>query len=184
MVKKVAADLGVHWWALTLRGIATILFGVVAVVWPGLTLVTLVYLLSAFIAINGIINIVEGLMSIGKHRAWVLTLLLGFLQVAVGLYFVRHLTVTLATFILVAGLLFIARGVLEVVVAFAEDGVSATGRTMTILAGVVSFLVGVVLLFQPVASGLAFVWLFGVFALVAGPMQIAMSLDVKKQLEA
>lgn len=182
MVKSVAEDLGVHWWALTLRGIATILFGVVAVVWPGLTLVGLVYILSAFIAVNGVINIVEGMVSIGKHRAWFLTLLLGLLQVAVGLYFVRHLTVTLATFILVAGLLFIARGILEVVVALAEDGVSATGRTMTILAGVVSFLVGVVLLFQPVASGLAFVWLFGVFALVAGPMQIAMSLDVKKQL--
>lgn len=181
MVQK-AEDLGVHWWALTIQGIAAILFGVVAVVWPGMTLVTLVYILSAFIAISGVVNIVQAVMSIGKHRAWFLTMLLGFLQVGVGLYFVRHLNVTLATFILVAGLVFVARGVIEVVAAFAEDGVSSTGRTLTILAGLVSFLVGIVLLFQPVAGGLAFVWLFGLYALVSGPLLIAMSLDVKKQL--
>ncbi len=183
MVKK-ADNLTINWWALTLRGIAAIMFGVTAVFWPGLTLATLVYLVSAFVMLAGVVNIFQGVMSIGSHRGWVLTTVLGFLEAGVGLYLVRHPQVTFATFILVVGLMFIARGVFEVVVALAGEGLSSTGRMITIIAGVVAFLVGVMLLFQPVASGVAFVWLFGLYALVTGPLMIALSLDVKHQLEA
>ncbi len=183
MAKKVADNLAVNWWALTIRGIAVLMFGVTAVFWPGLTLVSLVYLVSAFVMLAGVINVFQGLMSMGQHRGWPLTVLLGVIEAAVGLYLVRHPQVTFATFILVVGLTFIARGIFEVVVAFAEDGLSATGRMLTILAGLVSFLVGVIMLFQPAASGVAFVWLFGLYALVVGPLMIALSLDVKKTLE-
>ncbi len=182
MAKK-SDNTAVYWWALTLRGVAAIMFGAAAVFWPGLTLVTLVYLISAFVLVAGLINVVEGVVSIGQHRAWALTLFLGLLQVGVGVYLLRHPQVTFATFILVAGLMFIARGILEVVVALAEDGVSATGRMLTIVAGIFAFLVGVLLLFQPVASGVAFVWILGLYALVTGPIMIAVSLDVKKALE-
>ncbi len=183
MAKKVADNLAVNWWALTLRGIATLMFGVAAVFWPGLTLVTLVYLVSAFVMFAGVLNVFQGLMSIGQHRGWPLTVLLGVVEADVGLYLVRHLRVTFATFVLVVGLTFVARGIFEVVVAFAEDGLSATGRMLTILAGLVAFLVGILVLFQPASSGVAFVWLFGLYSLIAGPLMIALSLDVKKTLD-
>lgn len=182
MAKK-ADELAFNWWALTLRGIAAILFGIAAVFWPGLTLVTLVYIISVFVLVSGVINVVQGAMAIGHHRAWALTLVIGLAEVAVGLFLVRHPNVTFTTFVLIAGLLFIARGVFEVVVALAEDGASATGRTLTIVAGVAAFLVGVLLLFQPAAAGVAFVWILGLYALVTGPLMIAMSLDVKKALQ-
>ena len=181
MAKK-SDELAFHWWALTVRGIAAIVFGAVAVFWPKETLVTLVYLVSAFVLVSGVVSIVESVMAVGQKRAWVLTMLLGLLQVAVGLYLVRHPGVTFATFILVAGITFIARGVLEVVAGLADDSVTATGRTLTVIAGVFAFLVGVLLLFQPVASGVAFVWILGLYALVTGPLMIALSLDVKSHL--
>lgn len=183
MAKK-ADNVAVYWWALTLRGVAAILFGVAAVFWPGLTLVTLVYLLSAFVLAAGLVNIVQGVVSASHHRSWALTLVLGMAEVAVGLYLVRHPNVTFSTFILVAGLLFVARGVVEVVVALAEDGASATGRMLAVIAGLAAFLVGVLLFFQPVAAGVAFVWLLGLYALITGPLMIALSLDVKKMLES
>lgn len=182
MAKKVD-NLAFNWWALTVRGVAAILFGVAAVFWPGLTLVSLVYLLSAFILVAGLMSIVESAMAIGHHRAWALNMVLGLVETGVGLYFVRHPHVGFATFILVAGLMFIARGVFEVVVALAEDGVSSSGRVLTVIVGIASFLVGVVLLFQPESAGVAFVWVLGVYALITGPLMIAMSLDVKKALE-
>lgn len=176
-------NLAVAWWALTLRGIAAILFGVAAVFWPGLTLVTLVYLISAFVLVSGVINVVQGAVSIGKHRSWALTLVLGLAEVAVGLYLVRHPGVTFSVFILVAGLLFVARGVIEVVAALANDLGTSTSRTLTVIAGIVSFLVGIILLFQPAAGGVAFVWILGLYALITGPLLIALSLDVKSALE-
>lgn len=182
MVKK-SNNAAVHWWLLTLRGVVAILFGVAAVFWPGLTLATLVYLVSAFILVAGVLSVVEGVVSMAHHRAWALTLVLGIAEIAVGLYLVRHPSVTFATFILVAGLLFIARGVMEVVAALAEDGVSATHRALVVIAGLAAFLVGVLLLFQPVAAGVAFVWLLGLYALITGPLMIALSVDVKHALE-
>lgn len=181
MAKK-ADNLSVQWWALTVRGIIAILFGVAAVFWPQATLVTIVYLVGAFVMASGIVGIVESVMAIGHHRAWVLHLVLSVVEVAVGLYLFRHPAVTFATFILIAGIMFIARGVIEVVAALAEDGASATGRTLTIFAGLAAFLVGVVLLFQPVAGGIAFVWLLGLYALITGPLMIALSLDLKSEL--
>ncbi len=182
MARKQDDSLAVHWWGLTIRGIAAILFGVAAVFWPGITLVTLVYLLSAYVLVVGVVNIVQGVMSIGKGGTWILTLLLGLLELGVGVYFVRHPAVSFATFVLVAGFLFIAWGVLEVVAALAEPA-SATGRTLMIISGVAAFLVGVVLLFQPESGGVAFVWFLGLYALISGPLLIAMSLDVKRALE-
>lgn len=184
MAVKSKQNLNVHWWALTLRGIAAILFGIAAVFWPGLTLVTLVYLLSAFVLVIGVINVVQGAVSIGKHRSWALTLVLGLAEVAVGLYLVRHPNVTFDVFILVAGLLFVASGVIEVVAALAQDVGTATSRTLTLLAGVAAFLIGIILLFQPAAGGVAFVWILGLYALVTGPILIALSIDVKHELEA
>ena len=181
-VKK--QDLTVHWWALTLRGIAAILFGVAAVFWPHLTLVSLVYLLSAYVLAIGFINVVEGCLAIGKHRAWALTLVLGLAEVAVGLYLVRHPQVTFATFVLVAGFMFIFGGVIEVVAALAGEVNSTTSRTIMVIAGLASLLVVVLVLFQPVASGVAFVWLLGLYALITGPLMIALSLDVKRALDA
>lgn len=176
-------SLSVIWWSLTLRGIAAILFGVAAVFWPGLTLVALVYIVSAFILVVGVVNVVQAAVSIGKHRSWALTLVLGLAEIAVGLYLVRHPNVTFDVFILVTGLLFVAWGVVEVVAALASDIGSATGKTLTIIAGIAAFLIGIILLFQPAAGGLAFVWLLGLYALVTGPLLIALSLDVKRELE-
>jgi uncharacterized membrane protein HdeD (DUF308 family) len=183
MAAKNNDSMTVHWWALTIRGIAAILFGVAAIFWPGLTLVTLVYLLGAFVLVSGVLNVVVGTMSIDKGgSSWALTLVLGLAELAVGVYLVRHPAVTFATFILVAGLLFVAHGVIEVVAALMESA-SATSKMLTILAGVASFLVGILLFFQPAASGIAFVWILGVFALITGPLLIAISLDIKKMAE-
>lgn len=173
-----------YWWVLTIRGIAAILFGVAAVFWPGLTLVTLVYLFSAFILVYGIVDIVHGLTSITKGgMGWILTLLLGFLEVGVGVYMLRHTTLTFATLVLLIGFMLIIRGVFEVVSAFMGDQ-AATSRTLLIIGGAVSALAGIIVLRQPVAGGVAFVWVLGVFALITGPMLIAMSIDAKHELQS
>lgn len=177
-----ARYLSSYWWVLTLRGISAILFGLAAVFWPGITLVTLVYLFSAFILATGIIGIVQGLTNVGRAGIdWILTLLLGFLEVGVGVYLLRHIEVSFETFILLIGFVLIVRGVLEVVVAFNEE--NSTTRTLLMIGGVAAALAGVVVLRQPVAGGVAFVWVLGVYALIAGPLLIALSIDAKQALD-
>lgn len=172
-----------NWWVWTMRGIAAILFGIAAVFWPGLTLVTLVYLFSAYVLVTGIFELVNGIMGIGKNSTWIFDMLFGLIALVAGIYLVRHPFLSFATFILILGFTLIARSLVQAVTAFTSAH-SATERTLLILSSAVSALAGIVVLFQPVAGGVAFVWILGVVALVEGPILIALSMDAKKLGEA
>ena len=166
------------WEALVVRGIAGILFGVAAVFWPGMTLVTLVYVFSIFILISGVVGLVTGVGHLVKGRNWFLGLVLAVVELAVGVYLVRHPLVTFATLVLIIGLVLVARGVFEVVMGLTEDNF-ATHKLLVIFAGLLSAGVGIYVMLQPVSGGVAFVWVLGLYALVTGPILVALGLDVK-----
>jgi uncharacterized membrane protein HdeD (DUF308 family) len=168
---------------LILRGVLAVLFGIAAVFWPGLTLVTLLYLFATFLLVGGLIELVIGVVHIGNPETsgWtkILVLLLGVLQLGVGVYLLRHPKVTFATFILLIGFTLIFRGVFEVVQGLFDEG-SATYRTIMIIVGLLAALAGIVVLFQPEASGVAFVWIIGLYALITGPLMIAAAMDAHR----
>ena len=161
---------------------ALLLFGLAAVFWPGLTLVTFVYLFSVFLLVGGIVGAVTSLVSMGK-KGWVTALLISLVELGLGLYLVRHPQVTFATLILLLGFSFIVRGVAEVVIALTSDTL-ASAKTLAIIGGLLGVVVGIFLLFQPAAAGVTFVWLVGLYALIMGPVVIALSLDAKKLAKA
>ncbi len=170
--------------SLLLRGIAAILFGVAAVFWPGLTLRTLVFLFSVFILVNGVVDIVMG---IGKliHGTQsliirILTLLFGFIEVGVGVYLLRHTYVRLSLFILLVGFSFLIRGIFEIIQGLFQERGPETHKVMTIIMGTLAALAGAVILMQPVSGGIAFVWVMGLYALITGPLLIALSMELKK----
>ncbi|HSX53630.1 MAG TPA: DUF308 domain-containing protein [Patescibacteria group bacterium] len=167
------------WGIMLMRGIAALLFGVAAVFWPGLTLVTLVYLFSTFILINGIISLIGGIAAGDESFGMrMLVILLSVLEIGVGVYLLRHPLVTFSTLILLVGFILIIRGIFDIVGGL-FGGHGATNKLLTILGGLLAGLVGIVVLFQPAASGVAFVWILGLYALITGPLLIAMALDVK-----
>jgi uncharacterized membrane protein HdeD (DUF308 family) len=159
------------------EGVVAILFGIAAVFWPGLTIITLLYLFATFILISGIVNLVTGIFHAGHGvEAWFLKVILSIVQIGIGVYLLRHPHVSFAAFILLIGFGLIIRGVIEVVTAFVES-IGPGTRILAIIAGALALLAGVVILFQPVRGGVAFVWLLGLYALITGPVMIAMALD-------
>lgn len=170
--------------SLVVHGVLATLFGIAAVFWPGLTMVTLVYLFSAFILVSGLIELVMGLRQVADSKLSVWSrfgsLLLGVLQIGVGVYLLRHPHVSFATFILLIGFTLIVRGLVEMILGLFEKGNSAFFKMVMVIGGLLSVVVGVVVLQQPVASGVAFVWILGLYALISGPMFIALGLDAKK----
>ena len=171
------------WWILTIQGIASILFGIACVFWPGLTLVTFVYLFGLYLALIGVLSMIESLMSIGRRRAWVLTLLLGLVEIGLGVYLLRHPNVAFGILILLVGFMLVFFGIFAIVAALADREASATGKMLSIITGVIAGLAGIFMFFQPAASGVAFVWIIGLFALIQGPIMIAMSLDEKSAVD-
>lgn len=170
--------------ALALRGIVAILFGIAAVFWPGITLVTLVYLFSGFVLASGLVTLVTGLIDASRERnsvlSLVLTLALGIVEIGVGVYLLRHVGVAFATFILLIGFVLIFRGLVELFNGLFEGDESAMYRTANLIVGALAVLAGVIVLFQPAASGVAFVWILGLYALLSGPLMIALALDINK----
>jgi uncharacterized membrane protein HdeD (DUF308 family) len=71
-----------HWWALALRGAVAVLFGVLAFVWPGLTLAILVLIWGAYALVDGVLDVVAGLRTGHDHR-WAL-LIEGVTGIAAG----------------------------------------------------------------------------------------------------
>ncbi len=165
--------------SLTFRGIAAILFGIAAVFWPGITLVTLLYLFSAWVLVDGVIRIVAGIGRVGHHQLGFLTIVVGLLELGVGVYLLRHPHVTFATLILLIGFMLIIDGIVAIVASLSEDD-GATSKTLAVIVGVAAVLAGIILLFQPASAGVAFVWILGLYALISGPMLIAMGRDLRK----
>jgi uncharacterized membrane protein HdeD (DUF308 family) len=166
------------WWIIMFEAVLAILFGIAAVFWPGLTLVVLVYLFSAYVLIWGISELVHGLMSIRRRGTWWLTAILGVVGLGVGVYLIRHPHVSFATLILLIGLTLIVRGVLEVVGGFL-DQLSSAQRALSIFVGVLAVIAGIIVLLQPVAGGVAFVWVLGLYALIYGALLFVLSLEAR-----
>ncbi|MET0215800.1 MAG: DUF308 domain-containing protein, partial [Vicinamibacterales bacterium] len=70
------------WWAVLLRGIAAIVFGVITFSWPGVTLAALVLLFGAYAFVDGIAAIILGIREHGERERWWATVLVGFVGVA------------------------------------------------------------------------------------------------------
>ncbi len=170
---------------LALRGVVAVLFGIAAVFWPGITLLTLLYLFSAFLLVGGIFELVYGIGRVVQSGSdtsvltRVLMPLVGLLQVGVGVYLLRHPQVTFATFILLIGFILIVRGIFEVVESLFEEGPSMYRITMTVV-GALAVLAGIVILFQPKTAGVAFVWILGLYALVVGALELASAVEVRR----
>lgn len=167
------------WWLALLQGIVAVFFGLVAVFWPELTLVTLVYLFSAFVLAWGIIEIINGFLSIRRRDTWWLTLLFGLVGMGAGIYLVRHPKVSFTALIVLIGLLLITRGLMDLVGAFLDKR-GATNRTLSIIVGAAALVAGVIMLFQPESGGVAFVWVLGLYALVFGALTIALAIEARE----
>jgi uncharacterized membrane protein HdeD (DUF308 family) len=173
------------WGAVALRGMLSILFGIAAVFWPEITLVTLVYLFATYVLVNGLVNEIIGLINYGGtgNTFWgrLLLILLGLAEIGVGVYLLRHPLVSFATLILIIGLMLIVRGLFEAFVGIFGEG-TPTFKAILIVSGILATLAGVIMLFQPVAGGVAFVWVLGLYALITGPMLLALAFEAKNSV--
>src|SRR6266404_544605 len=163
----VAHTLTRNWWLVALRGLAAVLFGVLAFVWPGATLITLVWLFGAFALVNGILSLVLAAKTPKGYPKLGSLIFGGLLGILAGLLtFVMPGITALGLLILIAAWA-IATGVMELVAAVRLRKI-ITNEWLLVLAGIASVLFGVILLFQPAAGALALIWLIGAWAVVSG----------------
>jgi len=176
MLMDLEAAAANHWWAFGLRGLAAVLFGVLAFVMPGLTLTVLVLLWGAYALVDGVFALVAAFRITNDHR-WGL-LLEGLVGIAAGLvtFFYPGITALVLLYIIAAWA--IITGVLELVAAVRLRKV-INNEWWLILSGIVSVLFGVVLVAAPGSGALAVVWLIGSYAIVFGVLLLALAVRLR-----
>ncbi len=140
--------LGKHWWIVLVRGILAIVFGIVAIVWPGVTLFVLVTLFSAYASVNGIFSIVGAVRAAERHVQWLALLAEGILGIIIGVITFFHPALTAIAFLYFIAAWTIITGILELFAAIRlRQGLS--GEVLLVLAGIASVILGVLLAIFP-----------------------------------
>src|SRR5438876_12038658 len=88
-----------HWWVPVIRGIAAIVFGVIALRYPGLTVATLVLFFGAWVLIEGVFRVVGAIAGRASDPEWGFHLFIGIMGILNGfLTFRAPLIAALALF--------------------------------------------------------------------------------------
>src|SRR6202048_5095598 len=156
-----------NWWLVALRGLVAILFGVLALVWPGVTLITLIWLFGAFALVNGLLSLILAAKAPKGYPRVGSLILGGLLGILAGLLtFVMPGITALGLLILIA-LWAIVTGMMELVAAIRLRKI-ITNEWLLVLTGVLSIAFGVLLILMPAAGALSLTWGVGIWALFFG----------------
>jgi uncharacterized membrane protein HdeD (DUF308 family) len=169
-----AYTLGRNWWLLALSGIIAVLFGIIAIVYPSMTLAILIALFGAYAVIDGILYVVAAIRHHADDRQWWLMLLVGLVAIAAGAIAFLYPGPTAVALLFVIAAWAIITGILDI---FAAVGLrrEIANEWMLLLAGVISVVFGVLLVLYPSSGLLSIVWLIGIYAVLYGVAQIILA---------
>ena len=174
-----------HWWVFLVRGLAAIAFGVLAVVWPGITISALVIVFGAYAVVDGIFDLVLGIRGApddagrplsGGTRVWMVAI--GLLGMAAGLVAFLWPSITAVALLWVIAWWAMITGVLELFAAWRMRA-ELTNEWMCVLSGLLSIVLGIVLVAQPATGALALVLWVGFLAIAWGVALCVLAFRVK-----
>lgn len=178
-----ALILAQNWWMFVLRGIAAILFGVLAMLWPGSALAALVLLFGAYLLVDGVFTAIAALRNQGQRERWWVLLLEGLAGIAAGvLTFVWPNITELVLLALIAAWA-IVTGILEIAAAIRLRK-EIEGEWLLGLSGAASALFGLLIVFQPAAGALAVIWIIAAYAIAFGILLVALGLRLRSWRDA
>ena len=178
MAATMLEHLGRNWGWVVLRGVAGVLFGVLAFVWPGLTLAALVIVWGAYALADGVLALISAWRVRDQGKPFWAMAIVGLLGIAAGV--VTFIWPGITAFVL---LLFIAAwavvmGVFQIIAAIRLRK-EIEGEWLLIASGVLSLLFGLVLIVQPGTGALALLFVIGVYAILYGLIEVWLSLKLR-----
>ena len=166
------------WWLVLLRGILLAIFGIIALVSPGIALLALIWVFGLFAILEGIAAVVIGIRSRGEPQ-WVWTIVQGVVSVLAGIIALIWPGLTALALLFVVAFWAIVVGIGEIGGAFASRRSGSTSWGWTLAAGILNVLFGVALLIWPASGILTLIWLVGIFTLAGGIVLVVLAFKVR-----
>lgn len=171
--------LGRSWWLVLLRGIAAIVFGILAWAWPGITLITLVLFWGAYALVDGIAALIGGWQAKDKGKPMWTIVLVGVIGICAGIFTFVQPGVTAIALLMLIAVWAIVHGVLEISAAIRLRK-EIQNEWLLILSGALSVIFGALMILNPGAGAVAVLWLIGAFSVAYGALLVVLSFKLKK----
>lgn len=166
-----------NWWAVALRGLAGIVFGIITFVSPGLSLAALVLVFGAYAFADGVLSIVSAVRRQGADRWWLL-LVQGIVGIGAGVVTLLWPGITAIALLFVIAAWALVGGALQVAAAIRLRKV-ISGEWLLALGGVLSITLGVLLVLFPGPGALALVIWIGAYAFVFGILLLVLGFKLR-----
>jgi uncharacterized membrane protein HdeD (DUF308 family) len=171
-----------NWWAISLRGVFAIIFGLIALLLPGLTLASLVLLFAAYMLVDGVLAIVSAVRAARHGERWRLLVLEGIADLAAAAIAILWPLATILAFVYLVGAWAIVSGILLWAAALRLH--VSHGRWLMALGGALSTCWGFLLLLWPFVGAVVLTWWLGAYALVFGVALIMLGFRLRKSRTA
>jgi uncharacterized membrane protein HdeD (DUF308 family) len=171
-------SIAVNWWAVVLRGVAALLFGVVALIWPPSAVAALVILFGAWAFADGIFNVIASVRHARTGRRWGALLAEGILSILVGLITFFLPAATLLGLLMLIAAWSLLTGIAEIVAAIRLRK-QIEGEWLLGLSGVLSVALGILFFLMPFTGALVVAMWIGAYAVVFGVLLIALGIKLR-----
>jgi uncharacterized membrane protein HdeD (DUF308 family) len=168
-------------WLIGLRGVLAVLFGVLAFIWPGITAVALVFMFAAYAILDGILTIAAAVRNRAENDRWWLGLLEGIVDIAAGVVAFLFPGLAAITLVFVIAIWAIVTGVLEIAAAIRLRK-EITNEWALGLTGLVSVILGVIMVLNPSAGLVGMVWVIASYAIIFGILMLVLAFNAGRMV--
>jgi uncharacterized membrane protein HdeD (DUF308 family) len=177
-LSEVLAD---KWWAVGLRGLLGIAFGLICFLVPAAAILALILLFSAYMLVDGALAIASGIKAARNDERWGLLILEGVVDLAAGAIAFLWPAITAVAFVILIAVWAIISGALMLGAAFTLK--LDHGRWWLALGGIASIIFGIVLLVAPVVGAVVLTWWIGAYAIVFGAFLLILAFQLHGKKE-
>lgn len=167
------------WWMFAIRGFAALIFGILALLWPALTLLVLVAFFAAYAFVVAAACTVAAVKNRKSDKGWWLVLLLGLVALAAGALTVFYPLVTAVVLVLFMGANALVTGILDIAIAVRLRR-ELRNKGLLVLSGIVSIIFGLLVMLYPGAGALALVWLVSFYSILTAVLLLSIAFALRR----
>jgi uncharacterized membrane protein HdeD (DUF308 family) len=156
------------WWELVLRGLFIMIFGIIAIAWPDISLWALILIFGVFIFVEGLFQMVAAFSVKKEDPSWSLMFISGLFSFIIGILAISWPGVTAVVLLWLIGAWAIVVGITQIAYSGQAKQEDGTRRGLMVVGGLIAIMFGFMAFLWPGATAITLILIIGFFAIFFG----------------